>query len=52
MKRLIALLSLVTFLSSLMVFTSCSGSKKGQSRVHSGSGMGNSKHKNRHVWGK
>ena len=49
----IGLISL--FLLSLTVFTSCGGSKNGyqsKSKVNSGSGMGNQRHKNKHVWGK
>lgn len=44
------------FVSSLVLFTSsCGGSKKGykpaSTKVKSGSGMGNTRHKNKHVWG-
>ncbi len=49
---LISLITACLFLGSIALFSACSGSKKGQTRVHSGSGMGNKGHKNKHVWGK
>lgn len=56
-RKLLVIGSTVLFLSSLVTTTaSCGGSKKTSSakgpKVKSGSGMGNTKHKNKHVWGK
>lgn len=55
-RRLLVLGSTLLFMSSLIVsVTSCGGSKivsQSKSKVKSGSGMGNTKHKNKHVWGK
>jgi len=56
-KHFNSLLSIFTafaFVFALSFFSSCGGSKGGYSKakVHSGSGMGNKKHKNKHVWGK
>lgn len=50
-SSLFSLILVLLFMGSLTLFTSCGGSKSG-SRVHSGSGMGNKSHKNKHVWGK
>lgn len=55
-NKLISLLLSGAFIFSISIFTtSCGGSKKGykpaKGRVSSGSGMGNVKHKNKHVWG-
>jgi len=52
MKRIFSILLAVSFVFSISLFSSCGSSKKGNSRVKSGSGMGNAKHKNKHVWGK
>ncbi len=51
-KKIVSFLIIVTFLFSVSAITSCGNSKKGYSKVKSGSGMGNKKHKNKHVWGK
>ncbi len=56
-RRLLVIGSTFLFMSSLMVSTtSCGGSKKVTKakgpKIKSGSGMGNTKHKNKHVWGK
>ena len=56
-RRLLVLGPTFLFVTSLMVFTSsCGGSKKASKpkgpKVKSGSGMGNQKQKNKHVWGK
>ena len=51
-KKIVSFFTVVTFLFSISVFTACGNSKKGYSKVKSGSGMGNKKHKNKHVWGK
>jgi len=52
-RRLASFATTLLFIFSLA--TSCRGSKgaarKGP-KVKSGSGMGNTKHKNKHVWGK
>ncbi|MCB0801804.1 MAG: hypothetical protein HND54_04955 [Bacteroidetes bacterium] len=53
-KPIISIFTIITFLGGMMLFSilsSCSSSKK-STRVHSGSGMGNKKQKNKHVWGK
>lgn len=50
-KSIIAILSMLAFMVSISTFTACGNSKKGQ-KVKSGSGMGNKKDKNKHVWGK
>jgi hypothetical protein len=52
LKSAFSFLLMISFLFSISLFTSCGGSKKGHSKVHSGSGMGNKGHKNKHVWGK
>jgi|GEM_PF-3347530 hypothetical protein len=57
-RKLLVLGSTLLFVSSLMVFTtSCGGSKEATTaakgpKIKSGSGMGNQKQKNKHVWGK
>ena len=57
LRRLFIFGTIVMFTSSLVVFSSsCGGSKKASTpkgpKVKSSSGMGNQKHKNKHVWGK
>ena len=52
LKPIISILTMITFLGGMMMFSSCGGSKKGHAKVKSGSGMGNKKHRNKHVWGK
>lgn len=51
-KKNFSVLLIVVFLFSLTGITACSSTKKPSGGVKSGSGMGNSKHKNKHVWGK
>lgn len=51
-NSLFSLILIFCFMLSLSLFTSCGGSKKGHAPVKSGAGMGNKKHKNKHVWGK
>lgn len=56
-KKVISILLSGAFILSISaVTTSCGGSKKGykpaKGKVSSGSGMGNTRHKNKHVWGK
>ena len=52
-RQLLVFGSILLFTSSLVA---CGGSKKASTakglKVKSGSGMGNQKHKNKHVWGK
>tara|TARA_R100001015_G_C4614980_1_gene170929 strand:- start:487 stop:654 length:168 start_codon:yes stop_codon:yes gene_type:complete len=51
-KKTISIISMLAFLMAICASTpSCGGKKKGM-KVKSNSGMGNQKHKNRHVWGK
>ncbi len=50
-KKWMSYFLILSFLLGSVVLSSC-GSNKKQTRVHSKSGMGNSKHKNKHVWGK
>mgnify|MGYP001326475888 CR=1 FL=1 len=54
MKRnsIVSILLMTLFLLSISVISESCGSSKGTSKVKSGSGMGNHKHKNKHVWGK
>ena len=56
-KKVIPVLLSGAFIVSISIFTTaCGGSKKGykpaKSKVNAGSGMGNVRHKNKHVWGK
>jgi hypothetical protein len=52
-SKLLSLFIICSFLFSIsVVLSSCGGKKKGYSRVKSKGNMGNSKDKNKHVWGK
>ncbi len=52
-RKFISIGLIFLFTLSLVSFTSCSGKKAAsKKRVKAGSGMGNQKHKNKHVWGK
>jgi hypothetical protein len=55
-RRLASFATTLLFIFSLAIFSSsCRGSKRAAkkgTKVKSGSGMGNSKQKNKHVWGK
>lgn len=52
-RKIISSVIIITFLfATAASLNSCGNSKKGYKQVKSGSGMGNKKHKNKHVWGK
>ena len=55
-RKLAAFITTLLFIFSLTIFSSsCGGSKRATkkgTKVKAGSGMGNTKHKNKHVWGK
>jgi len=50
-KRLVSFFTILSFLFAISSFTSCGKKQRGY-KVKSGSGMGNQKDKNKHVWGK
>lgn len=50
-KRLISFFTILSFLFAISTFSACGNKQKGL-KVKSGSGMGNKKDKNKHVWGK
>lgn len=50
-KSILSIFIAITFIFAISSFTSCGNKKKGY-KVKSGSGMGNKKDKNKHVWGK
>ena len=52
LKKAVGLICLISFLAATCGLTSCGGDKRNSMRVNSKPGMGNSKHKNKHVWGK
>jgi hypothetical protein len=54
LRRPFSILVLIAFLFSLRGLTACGGKKQSlsKSKVASGSGMGDKRDKNRHVWGK
>jgi hypothetical protein len=51
-KKTISIISVLAFLFAISASTTSCGNKKKGLKVKSNSGMGNTKDKNRHVWGK
>tara|TARA_R110002072_G_scaffold58432_2_gene149019 strand:- start:224 stop:391 length:168 start_codon:yes stop_codon:yes gene_type:complete len=51
-KSILSIFTAISFIIAISSFTACGNKKKGYSKVKSGSGMGNKKDKNKHVWGK
>ena len=54
-KSIISFFTIVSFLLTISSFVACGGGKQqsvSKSKVQSGSGMGNKRDKNKHVWGK
>ena len=52
LKKIVSYFSIVAFLFAASASLSSCGNKKKGYKVRSGTGMGNKKHKNKHVWGK